>query len=430
MTDADAAYRSRGGARLEGAITVSGAKNAAMPCMAAALLTDEPCVIENVPEIGDVLLFAEIRAALGADVEFAPGMHCAEVRIGAVANLGHVPPDRLVANQRASFLVMGPLLARLGHAACGAPGGDVIGQRPLDVHLTGFIALGADVGREGGRMVATAPRGLAGDRVVLDYPSVLGTENLLLAAVLAGGRTEIVNAAAEPEVVCLAQMLLAMGAKIEGAGTHTIRVDGVDRLSGVVHELIPDRIETGTLAVAAAVTRGDVTLSGAQPRHVDALLAKLGAAGVEIEEGPTELVIRGAPALEATNVQAVPYPGLATDLQALMTTLLTQANGVSVIHERVFENRLQYVGELRKLGASIVTAGTTAIVQGPAPLHGSTVHGLDVRAAAALIVAGLAAEGETELLGIDHLERGYEHLDVKLRDLGADVSRLDLAPVG
>ena len=414
-------YRIRGSGRLSGEVKISGAKNAAVPCLAAALLTREPCRIRNLPLIGDVDLFARILQHLGAEVEIDAAEHTATVR--AAGELGDAAPNDLVATQRASFLVMGPLLARLGRSRCAAPGGDIIGQRPLDVHLRGFEALGAEVRTAGGRFVATAPR-LHGARVVLDYPSVLGTENLLLAAVLASGRTTIVNAAAEPEVVCLAHLLSAMGARIEGAGSHTIVVDGVAELHGAEHTLIPDRIEAGTFAVAAAISGGEVFLQGANPRHLDALLFKLAEIGVHCQETEEGVTVRAEGALAASTIQAVPYPGLATDLQALVTTLLTQAHGVSVVHERVFENRLQYVGELRKMGARIVTAGTTAIVQGPTPLRGSVVHGLDVRAAAALVVAALAAEGETEILGIGHLERGYECLDAKLRGLGADVVRV------
>ncbi|MEE9277495.1 MAG: UDP-N-acetylglucosamine 1-carboxyvinyltransferase, partial [Dehalococcoidia bacterium] len=298
---------------------------------------------------------------------------------------------------------------------------------PLDVHLSGFTSLGAEVTMEGGRFVASAPR-LRGSRVVLEYPSVLGAENLLLAAVTAEGHTTIVNAAAEPEVVSLAAMLTAMGARIAGAGTHTIEIDGVDTLHGVEHTLIADRIEAGTFAVAAAITQGDVFLQGAQPRHLDALLFKLREIGVSVDERHDGVAIRAQGPLAATNVQAVPYPGLATDLQALVATLLTQAHGVSVVHERVFENRLQYVGELRKMGARIVTAAATAIVQGPTPLRGAVVHGLDVRASAALVVAALAADGETDLLHIAHLERGYECFDQKLRGLGAQVFRVTEPP--
>lgn len=419
-------YRIRGGVPLHGAVTISGAKNAAMPCMAAAMLTSEPCTLHNVPAIGDVDLFANILQHLGVRVDLSPDRH--RLTIQAAGPLTDSPPTHLVINQRASFLVMGPLLARLGRGVCAAPGGDVIGQRPLDVHLHGFSALGATVEQVGGRFLATVGR-LRGSRVVLEYPSVLGTENLLLAAVCAEGHTTIVNAAAEPEVVCLAEMLSKMGACIQGAGGHTIEIDGVPALHGVEHTLIPDRIEAGTFAIAAAITGGDLFLRGAQPRHLDALLFKLCEIGVEIEERPEDIRVRARGPLTATTIQAVPYPGLATDLQALVATLLTQAHGVSVVTERVFESRLQYVGELRKLGALIVTAaGSTAIIQGPTPLHGTLVRGLDIRASAALVLAGLVAQGETELLDLMHLERGYECLDMKLRSLGADVARVAAPP--
>ena len=418
-------YRIQGGGPLRGEVLISGAKNAALPCLAAALLTEEPCTIHNVPAIDDVALFVEILRSLGAEVEVDAAAQRVTVR--AAGPLGEAPPDRLVANQRASFLVMGPLLAREGRGACAAPGGDIIGQRPLDVHLRGFRSLGADVRTEGGRFVATAAS-LRGGRVVLDYPSVLGTENLLLAAVRATGETVIVNAAAEPEVANLASMLASMGAQVHGAGSHTITVYGVAALHGTEHTLIPDRIETGTFAVAAAITGGDVRICDARPRHLDALLFKLQEIGVEVEEEERALRVRRRGPMRATTVQAVPFPGLATDLQALVTTLLTQAEGVSVVNERVFENRLGYVGELRKMGARIVTAGTTAIVQGPSPLHGAVVQGLDVRAAAALVIAALAAEGETEVHDVFHLERGYACFNEKLQGLGAVVERVSAEP--
>ena len=417
-------YRVQGGGPLHGEVRISGAKNAALPCLAASLLTTEPCTIENLPAIADVDLFLEILRQLGAEVDHDAANH--RVTVQAEGPLAEAPPDRLVANQRASFLVMGPLLAREGRGACAAPGGDIIGQRPLDVHLRGFRSLGADVRTEAGRFVASGK--LRGGRIVLDYPSVLGTENLLLAAVLAEGETVIVNAAAEPEVVALTSLLSAMGARIHGAGSHTITVYGVASLRGAATRLIPDRIETGTFAIAAAITGGDVRLLDARPRDLDALLFKLQEIGVEVEEGDRSLRVRRRGAMQATTVQAVPFPGLATDLQALVTTLLTQAEGVSVVNERVFENRLGYVGELRKMGARIVTAGATAIVQGPSPLHGAVVQGLDVRASAALVVAALAADGETELLDIFHLERGYECFGEKLRGLGAAIDRVGVEP--
>ena len=417
-------YRVQGGGPLRGDVRTSGAKNAALPCLAATLLTAEPCTIRNLPGIADVGGFLAILSQLGAEVDHDPAAHRVSVR--AAGPLAEAPPDQLVGNQRASFLVMGPLLAREGRGACAAPGGDVIGQRPLDVHLRGFRALGADVRTEAGRFVASGR--LRGARMVLDYPSVLGTENLMLAAVRAEGETVIVNAAAEPEVAALADLLCAMGARIRGAGSHTITVTGVAELHGADYTLIPDRIEAGTFAVAAAITGGDVRIHDVRPRHLEALLSKLREIGVEIDEDEDALRVRRRGPLQATSAQAVPYPGLATDLQALVTTLLTQAEGVSVVNERVFENRLGYVAELRKMGARIVLAGGAAIVQGPTPLHGAVVQGLDVRASAALVVAALVADGETELRDVVHLERGYEDFGEKLRGLGAVIERRGVAP--
>ena len=417
-------YRVQGGGPLRGDVRTSGAKNAALPCLAATLLTAEPCTIRNLPDIADVGGLLAILSQLGAEVDHDPAAHRVTVR--AAGPLAEAPPDQLVGNQRASFLVMGPLLAREGRGACAAPGGDLIGQRPLDVHLRGFRALGADVRTEAGRFVASGR--LRGARMVLDYPSVLGTENLMLAAVRAEGETVIVNAAAEPEVTALADLLCAMGARIRGAGSHTITVNGVAELHGADYTLIPDRIEAGTFAVAAAITGGDVRIHDVRPRHLEALLSKLREIGVEIDEDEEALRVRRRGPLQATTAQAVPYPGLATDLQALVTTLLTQAEGVSTVNERVFENRLGYVAELRKMGARIVTAGSAAIVQGPTPLHGAVVQGLDVRASAALVVAALVADGETELRDVVHLERGYEDFGEKLRGLGAVIERRGVAP--
>ena len=420
---AEPLYRIRGGRRLEGAITVGGAKNAAMPCLAAALLGDGPSLIERVPDIADVRGFCEILASLGAAVSHDPESGAVEVSVESIDGLADCPPDRLVAEQRASFLVMGALLARRGRASCGTPGGDVIGARPVDVHLAGFRALGAEVEVAGGRTIARAERGLQGAALFLDYPSVLGTENLLLAAVLAQGRTRIINAAMEPEIVCLAEMLTAMGARISGAGTHSIVIDGVDRLHGVRQRLLPDRIEAGTLAIAAAISGGAVTLRDVCAEQMAATCAKLSAAGVAIEASEQTLAASAARPLCATDVQAIPYPGFPTDLQAPMTALLTQAAGSSVIHERVFENRMQHVDELSKLGANVVNAGATSVVHGPSPLAGAVVRGSDIRTAAALVVAALAAAGQSEVFGVPHLDRAYERLEVKLAALGADIQR-------
>ena len=421
--DAEPCLRIAGHRRLIGEIRVNGAKNAALPCLAAALLSDEPSRIMRVPDIEDVHRLIEILKALGVEAEFGEN----EVVVRPSGVCGGSPPDELAAALRASFLVMGPLLARTGEASCGAPGGDVIGARPLDVHLAGFRALGAEVESIGGRTIASAHRGLRGATIVLDYPSVLGTENLLLASVLAGGRTRIVNAAMEPEIGCLADMLNGMGARISGAGQHTITVDGVERLSGVEHELIPDRIETGTLLIAAAATRGDVCLTGVIPAHLEALLSKLAEIGVDVQRGDGELwlTVDAGADLTATNVQALPYPGFATDLQAPITALLTGAAGTSMVHERVFENRMQHLDELRKLGANIVAGGSVSAINGPAALSGAVVRGTDIRATAALIVAAVAAEeGESRVYGMRHLARGYADLPAQLGALGADIERV------
>ena len=404
--------------RLVGELRVNGAKNAALPCLAAALLSDEPSTLRRVPDIEDVRRLLEILSVLGVESEF----HGDEVTVRP-SGVGGSPPDDLAAALRASFLVMGPLLVRTGSASCGAPGGDVIGARPLDVHLAGFRALGAQVESVGGRTVAEAPSGLRGATIVLDYPSVLGTENLLLAAVLASGRTQIVNAAMEPEIVCLADMLNQMGARVSGAGHHTIIIDGVDRLSGADHELIPDRIETGTLLITAAATRGDVCLRGVCPDHLTALIGKLREIGASVRQtdDQLELSVDSDATLVATNLQALPFPGFATDLQAPISALLTQVEGTSIVHERVFENRMQHLDELRKFGANIIAGGAAPVIIGPTPLTAAVVRGTDIRATAALIVAALAAEGESQIAGVNHLARGYADLAGQLRELGADI---------
>jgi UDP-N-acetylglucosamine 1-carboxyvinyltransferase len=417
-----AVYRIRGGRPLRGEVTVSGAKNAVLPALAATLLTGDTCFIENVPDIDDVGFMKEIVRSVGAQVEDSgPG----EVSVRAAQLTGSAPPSNLVVHIRASFLTMGALLGRTRAASCSFPGGDIVGQRPIDVHLNGFAALGASLGRDADRFTAKASS-LEGARIFMDYPSVLGTENVLLAAVLADGHTTIVNAAAEPEVTFLAGMLNAMGARVSGAGLHTIEIDGVRELHGCRVRIIPDRIEAGTFAVAAGITGGDVTLCGARPAHMDAPLAKLRETGMQIDELDDGVRARSGGAVRALHVQALPYPGFATDMQAPIAALLTQAEGTSYIHERVFDNRMLYVDELRKMGAEIITTGgTTAVILGRTPLIGCHVRALDVRAGAALVLAGLAAEGETVIQDISHLDRGYGALDQKLRALGADIERVE-----
>lgn len=413
-------FRIEGGVPLRGVVRVSGAKNAALKAMAAALLTDQDCLIENVPAIDDVTYMAAILRSLGATVRFE-GDGSVVVRADSIHNT--VAPSELVVNLRASFVVMGALLGRFGEAACAAPGGDVIGLRPLDVHLGGFRTLGAQISRQGDKHYARAAR-LRGTRVFLDYPSVTGTENVMLAAALAEGTTIIVNAAAEPEIVFLAEMLNTMGGRVRGAGTHTIVIEGVRTLHGTQVRVIPDRIEAGTFAVAAAATRGVLELQGAIPRHLDALIAKMREIGVAIDESEEGIRVEGRREYRSASVQAVPYPGLATDLQAPMAALLTQAEGVSFVHERVFDNRMMYVGELRKFGAEVVSAGSTAIISGPTPLIGATARVLDIRAGAACMIAALAAEGVSTLTDAYHLDRGYEALREKLESVGARVARV------
>ena len=409
-----------GGHPLRGSVHVSGSKNATLGAMAAALLVPDDCVLENVPQIGDVEQMARVLRSLGAAVQWQDAH---QLRINASDLHDSSPPTELVGNLRGSFLVMGALLARLGEAACSPPGGDVIGQRPIDVHLNGLAALGADVSQQGDKFVASAAR-LTGATFFADYPSVLGTQNMMLAGVTAEGTTTVVNAAAEPEVQGLAGMLNAMGGRISGAGTHTIIIDGVRELRGTRYRIIPDRLEVGTYAIAGAISQGEVTVRGGCLEHLTSFLSKMRETGVELHEEDGALCVEGAAALKSISLQALPYPGLATDLQAPMAALLTQAHGVSYVHERVFDNRLLYVSELRKMGAEVVTTGTTtAIISGPTPLVGASVRALDVRAGAALILAALAARGRTEISDIYHVDRGYERIDEKLSNMGAVIER-------
>lgn len=430
----DPCYRITGGRRLSGSVEVSGAKNAALPCMAAALLSDEPVLLERVPDIADVANLAEILAALGADVERDPS--AGTIRITAKSVAGGAVADGPAGKLRASVLVAGPLLARHGEAYC-RPGGDEIGERPLRIHAYGFARLGAEAeaGDAPQYLSARSARRLLGAPILLDYPTVSGTENIIMAAVLAQGRTEIINAAAEPEIADLAALLNAMGARISGAGTQTIVIDGVDRLRGARHRLIPDRIEAGTLAIAAAITAGDVVLRNVVPAHLLALRAKLAEMGVALDSDdaapgrPGRLRIRAADPLGKADIQAVPYPGFPTDLQAPMTALLTRAAGESRVQERVFERRFAHARQLRELGAQIddVDDGGTLKITGPARLRGADVAGADIRAAAALVLAALAAEGTTQVRGVADMERGYDDLPRKLTALGADITRLPAA---
>ncbi len=416
-------YAVQGRAVLRGAVRVSGAKNGTLAAMCASLLTDEDIVLTNVPDISDADSLGELLTALGATIERAGD---GRMRLNSRAVRTFEAPTELISENRASFQVMGPLLARHGFAASAPPGGDVIGQRPINVHLDGFEAMGATVTRDGERWVARAPDGpgsLRGARVFMDYPSVSGTQNVMMAASLARGHTSIVNAATEPEVQELAHLLNAMGARIEGIGSQIVEIEGVSSLHGATARVMSDRIEAGTYAIAAAMTGGEIEIVGAPVLVMDALVAKLRSAGAVIEQREASLRVAGPRPLRAVSFQSLPYPGLATDLQAPMAALLTQAAGVSVIHERVFDNRMLYVGELLKMGAEIVSTGSSAIVSGPTMLHGAHVRALDVRAGAAVLLAALVAHGTTVIDEVYHLDRGYERLDEKLRDLGVQIER-------
>lgn len=415
-------YVVRGGAVLRGRVRVSGGKNACLAMMCAALLTDEDVVLENVPEISDVDSLGELLVSLGARLE----RDGETLRISAKGVRTTEAPTELISENRASFQVLGPLLARHGYAASAPPGGDVIGQRPIDVHLSGFAAMGAEIARDEERYVARLPKGrsrLRGARIFMDYPSVSGTQNVLMAAVLAEGHTTIVNAATEPEVCEIARMLNAMGGHVEGIGSQFLEVDGVTSLGGATVTISADRIEAGTYAIATAMTGGDVIIDGAPAAVMDALLSKLRTAGAVVEPGEGCLRVAGSDHLRAVSFQALPYPGLATDLHAPMAALLTQAAGVSIIHERVFDNRMLYVGELRKMGAEVVSTGSSAIVSGPTRLHGARTRALDVRAGAAVMLAALVATGTTVIDDVYHLDRGYAQLDSKLRGLGVEIER-------
>ncbi|MBI2909831.1 MAG: UDP-N-acetylglucosamine 1-carboxyvinyltransferase [Chloroflexi bacterium] len=409
-----------GGNRLHGELRICGAKNAALPAIAASLLTADDCIIENVPRIEDVGIMGEVLSSLGATMEW---LGEGRLRLNARSVRSFTAPSELIIKNRASFMVMGPLLTRFGEAAACPPGGDIIGQRPIDVHLVGFAALGADISRQKEKYIARADH-LCGCKIFMDYPSHIGTENLMMAATLAKGTTIIKNASSEPEVVDLASMLNKMGARISGAGTNTVTIEGVEELHGTTHRIIPDRLEAGTFALAAAITDGEVTLHDVECGHLDSLIWKLSEAKVEVEAEGDRLTVRGGGKPDPVNVQALPYPGFATDLQAAFGVFLTQANGVSVIHERVYDSRLLYVTELRKMGARIEVSGQTAVIIGPAPLHGTMVRALDVRSGAALALAGLAASGTTEIADIYHLDRGYEDIEVKLQSLGAQIERV------
>jgi UDP-N-acetylglucosamine 1-carboxyvinyltransferase len=409
----------RGGARLEGEVRVSGSKNAALPILASSLLATGRSIYKNVPALGDVRTMGRLLERLGAGYEEKPA---GTAYVDTTNITEHEAPYELVKTMRASVLVLGPLLARHGRARVSLPGGCAIGARPIDQHLKGLAAMGARIDLEHGYVNARARR-LRGAAIVFDVVTVTGTENLMMAAALAKGRTSLENSAREPEIEELARVLNKMGAKIRGAGTSLITIDGVDELQPVEHAVIPDRIEAGTLLVAGAITRGNVLLRDCLPEHLEAVIAKLRAAGAEVAADGDGIRVRGKAELKPTDISTQPFPGFPTDMQAQFMVLMTRARGQSVLSETIFENRYMHVPELQRMGADIVVEGRTAIVRGPTKLAGATVMATDLRASASLVLAGLIAEGQTEILRIYHLDRGYDRLDRKLRALGADVRR-------
>ena len=410
-----------GGVSLKGQIHCGGAKNAALPLLAATLLTDKECLLENVPQLRDVYTIAELLAKLGSRVDFQPG-GCVGVCTPRLS--AHQAPYELVRTMRASVLVLGPLLARAGKAKVSLPGGCAIGARPINLHLKGLQKLGAKIQLEEGYIIAEASR-LKGADITLDIPTVTGTENLMMAAVLAEGRTVIENAAREPEVSDLARMLNKMGAKIQGAGSYHMVIDGVNSLGGVRHRILPDRIEAGTLLLAAAITRGQVRVSACNPGHLTPVIDKLREAGVEVREGADSISVSTPNGhWRAVSVTTAAYPGFPTDMQAQWMAFMSLAQGASVISETVFENRFMHVLELDRMGADITIDGHSAIVRGVSHLSGAPVMATDLRASASLILAGLAARGRSEVSRIYHLDRGYEHLEEKLARLGAKIKRV------
>ncbi|HJU28803.1 MAG TPA: UDP-N-acetylglucosamine 1-carboxyvinyltransferase [Candidatus Binataceae bacterium] len=409
-----------GGKPLRGELELSGSKNATLPIMMAAVMTPEPVIIRNVPRLRDVRTSIDLLAGLGVEARWL-GDHDLELHARELRS--HEAPYELVKTMRASFVALGPLLARAGRARVSTPGGCAIGARPVNLHIAGIRALGARIHLRNGYVEAHAD-GLTGARLWLDNPSVGATENILMAAVRARGHTVIENAAREPEVQELARMLAAMGARIRGAGTHVIEIEGVERLHGADHRIGPDRIEAGSLMVAAAITGGDVTIRNAPTDQLDAVIAKLREAGVEIAPDSGGLRVRRVGPLRPVELRTLPYPGFPTDLQAQMMALLTRAEGTSVITETIFENRFMHALELLRMGADIVMKGATAVVRGVPRLSGAPVMATDLRASMGLILAGLAAENSTEVSRVYHLDRGYEALDEKLRSVGAEIERV------
>jgi UDP-N-acetylglucosamine 1-carboxyvinyltransferase len=409
----------RGGKPLTGSVSVSGAKNAAVAILPAALLCEDACEIENLPNIADVHLLNDVLCGMGAKSVFINST----MTLDSSGVSDSLVDSDAVKQMRASYYLLGTLLGRFGRAEVALPGGCAIGLRPIDQHVKGMEALGATVKTEYGMLKAEAPNGLTGTDLYLDIVSVGATINIMLAAVKAQGKTTIVNAAKEPHVVDVANFLNRMGAKVKGAGTDIIRIIGVEKLHGCSYSIIPDQIETGTLMIAAAATRGDVTITNAIPTHMEALSAKLMEMGIKVEEGDDTMRVtcKGRP--KHVNIKTLPYPGFPTDLQQPATVLLSTAEGASIIVENIFESRFKHINEIRRMGAKVSIDGRVCVVEGVERLTGAPVRATDLRAGAALVVAGLMADGETEITGVRYIDRGYDHIEDKLKLLGADIHR-------
>ncbi|WRM74177.1 UDP-N-acetylglucosamine 1-carboxyvinyltransferase [Staphylococcus aureus] len=414
----------KGGNKLTGEVKVEGAKNAVLPILTASLLaSDKPSKLVNVPALSDVETINNVLTTLNADVTYKKDENA--VVVDATKTLNEEAPYEYVSKMRASILVMGPLLARLGHAIVALPGGCAIGSRPIEQHIKGFEALGAEIHLENGNIYANAKDGLKGTSIHLDFPSVGATQNIIMAASLAKGKTLIENAAKEPEIVDLANYINEMGGRITGAGTDTITINGVESLHGVEHAIIPDRIEAGTLLIAGAITRGDIFIRGAIKEHMASLVYKLEEMGVELDYQEDGIRVRAEGELQPVDIKTLPHPGFPTDMQSQMMALLLTANGHKVVTETVFENRFMHVAEFKRMNANINVEGRSAKLEGKSQLQGAQVKATDLRAAAALILAGLVADGKTSVTELTHLDRGYVDLHGKLKQLGADIERIN-----
>ena len=413
-------FKIHGGVPLQGRIKISGAKNSILPILAASLLAEGESIIEDVSYLKDVKVMNDLLKALGANTEISLKENKISINCRQIS--AYTAPYDLVNKMRASFLVMGPMLARTGRARIPMPGGCAIGTRPVNLHLKGFSAMGAQISQFHGYIEGQVKGRLKGAKIYLDFPSVGATENIIMAAVLADGVTVIENAAIEPEIVDLSTYLSSMGANIKGAGTDTIRIVGVPKLEGANHCVIPDRIETGTFMLAAAITGGNLEIENVVPDHIKPITAKLREAGVEIYEDMSSIRVSAKERIKAVDIKTHPYPGFPTDMQSLITSLMSIAKGTSIISEAVFENRFMHVSELKRMGANIKIEGRIAVVEGKTGLQGAQVKATDLRAGAALVIAGLAAKGTTTITGISHIERGYFMLEEKLKSVGAKIS--------